>query len=481
MTSNLSATHKHPASLWVLSLIFALFMWTFGGLIASLVIFLKQDLHIPTEHAYGLFGAYASLMWTLPLIGGFLAGKIGHKPATGVGLLFVLIGMLLLMVHNLFFTYLGLAAYVTGNAFFTPGLWCLIDFCYEKNDKRREAGFTLFYMCFNVGAILGIFIGGYLSSHVGFGAAFGLNAVLLIFSFVLYVFSIRHLQFDTSRLKELEPHRRGKLKLTKFTLACIIGTPLVTLLYWYPSVNRYLLYVLCIVSFIAVFKIAMKQIKPTARFKVLGFLSLSIIAIVFWSLYGLEPSLLSVYIEHNVVKQFLGMRIPTESFFGFEGVFIVLIGFFFSRLWVYLGNRNKDPSMAFKFALSMVLIGLGFVYLYAGVYWAGLGHQLPAAWIIFAYAFFAAGELLIGPLGISMVGRLSPHGQEGFFMGVWQLVLGLGSVIAGELAKLTVTPKASSLSTTNPIFAHLFLSVGVVSIIAGCIAVLLALKIRKWL
>ena len=99
--------------------------------------------------------------------------------------------------------------------------------------------------------------------------------------------------------------------------------------------------------------------------------------------------------------------------------------------------------------------------------------------MILAYAFFASGELLVGPIGISMVGKLSPPGKEGLLMGVWQLASGLGGVFGGMLATLAVVPSNMALQPANQVYDKLFSEVGITVIVLGCLVMLFVPAIKK--
>src|SRR3990167_6620253 len=136
-TSNTSELNfKQPAALWWLALIFSLFEWSYAANVSAITLFMYEDMHSASSVAYGIFGVFASLIWTLPMIGGYLSGKFGHQYATGVGLFFCAVGtaMPALGHVNPIFIYLGLAAFAVGNGFSTPALWCLVDHAYSKND-----------------------------------------------------------------------------------------------------------------------------------------------------------------------------------------------------------------------------------------------------------------------------------------------------------------------------------------------------------
>jgi dipeptide/tripeptide permease len=68
---------KHPRALTPLTLCYALFMAAFAGILASLTLYQTNQLHMNNNTAFGVFSAAMALLWILPLIGGYLAGKWG--------------------------------------------------------------------------------------------------------------------------------------------------------------------------------------------------------------------------------------------------------------------------------------------------------------------------------------------------------------------------------------------------------------------
>jgi dipeptide/tripeptide permease len=105
---------------------------------------------------------------------------------------------------------------------------------------------------------------------------------------------------------------------------------------------------------------------------------------------------------------------------------------------------------------------------------------MPAHDIVIAYAIFATAELLVSPLGISMVGSLAPEGEEGLMMGFWQLSTGVGGVLAGYIAILPNLPQtAVPLTVSNPIYFKTFLWVGLGAVCAGLIVLLFVRQLTR--
>lgn len=470
---------KHPHALVLISICYALFMAAFCGILASLTLYQTNELHMPTDTAYGVFAAAMALLWILPLAGGYLAGKLGYMSASYVGLIICVLGMACFCFNSINMLYLGLALFVVGNAYATPAIWCVLDHCYAKDSSLREAGFTLFYLIFNFGAVVGIFMGGYLADKWGFSVEFGLDTVCLILATVSLLCFQHRIESDEGRSIAPQVSWSTAKRYTVLVLIAVIGTPFSVLLFNHLTLNNVLMLALMVFMVLFLMYKAFKLEKLEERNRLLAFIFLSIISVVFWILYSLEPSFLSVYVQNNVNTTILGIHIPAASYYAFDGVFVIIVGLILSRLWLYLSMKHKNPALSLKFASSLILIGLGFMYLA----WMVTFHKtslMPGYQVVIAYAIFATAELLVSPLGISMVGLLAPAGEEGLLMGFAQLATGVGGVIAGYIAMAPHLPDvAEPLAKSNPVYFKVFLFVGLAAVLSGVVVLFFVPALKR--
>lgn len=471
--------HKHPKALTYLTICYSLYMIGFISIVSSLVLYQTTILKIDDVTAYAIFAATIALLWILPLGGGYLSTKFGYNNGARMGLIFCTLGLAVLCIPQVEAFYVGLAFFVVGNAFGTPAIWCMVDHCYSKESEMREAGFTLFYLYFNIGALVGIFVGGYLSTTWGFAYEWAFGAVTMAIALVFLHWAKHkiHVHEGRSIAAELK-WPKGQI-WGALALICVISTPIVAILFNYPNLNNVLMLILLGVMVGILGKVAFDQKDARARGKMIVFIILSLISIAFWTLYSLEPSFLTVFIEHNAHTRFLGINIPASSYFAFDGIFVIIFGFFLSRVWVYLSERGRNPSLSSKFAASLIIIGLGVVFL--SLVLKIIGPTLMPSWcIVVAYAFFAFAELLVSPIGISMVGSLAPEGQEGVMMGFWQLASGISGIVAGYIGVFVHLPtKGEALALSNPVYMETFFYVGLGAIVAGLIILPFIGKLRR--
>src|SRR5699024_8890921 len=94
--------------------------------------------------------------------------------------------------------YIGLALLIIGNGFFKPNISTFVGELYPRNDKRKDAAFTIFYMGINFGALFALMIAGFLAEdlfhtvgadmieHFGFKCAFLASFIGMIVDQIIY-------------------------------------------------------------------------------------------------------------------------------------------------------------------------------------------------------------------------------------------------------------------------------------------------------
>ncbi len=180
----------HPVGLFTL---FFAEMWerfSFYGMRALLTLYMvKGFLEYGDSEAALIYGAYGSLVYATPFVGGVLADRIlGCRRSVILGGALMAFGHLLMGVETEYMFFLALAFLIVGNGFFKPNISTMVGSLYEPGSGKRDAGFTLFYMGVNLGAALAPLLCGYIGQHpdwgwhYGFGlATVGMMAGLAIF------------------------------------------------------------------------------------------------------------------------------------------------------------------------------------------------------------------------------------------------------------------------------------------------------------
>ena len=184
---------NHPKGLKTL---FLTEMWermSFYGMRGILVLFMTASLingglEINAVEASAIYGIYASSVYLVALLGGWIADRhIGQQNAILYGGLVIMIGDFLLAFTNIETFYLGLIFVVLGTGLLKPNISAIVGGLYEKDQARKESGFTIFYMSINIGSVLGFFICGYLGENIGWHYGFGAAGIGMAFGLIQFV------------------------------------------------------------------------------------------------------------------------------------------------------------------------------------------------------------------------------------------------------------------------------------------------------
>lgn len=149
----------------------------------------------------------------------------------------------------------------------------------------------------------------------------------------------------------------------------------------------------------------------------------------------------------------------TVSWFSIlNSFFIIVFASFFSKWW----ESKYNPSAAFKYAIGLVLLGVGFGLLAFGSNNLAEGAKVSMIWLIVAYLFHTLGELCLSPVGLSYVSKLVPARMIAFMFGMWYLAIAIGNKLAGSVGgMINEVSEAYGLSTFFLIFTIIPVAAGV--------------------
>src|SRR6267142_6039410 len=165
---------SHPSGL---STLFFTEMWerfSYYGMRAILTLYISKTLAegalaFDEKYASLIYATYVSSVWYLPLIGGWLADKIfGARRAVLIGGIAIACGHYSMAINTKANFFAGLVLIACGTGLLKPNISAMVGQLYSQGDKRRDAGFSIFYMGINLGAFLSPIIVGFLAQHIWF-------------------------------------------------------------------------------------------------------------------------------------------------------------------------------------------------------------------------------------------------------------------------------------------------------------------------
>lgn len=105
--------------------------------------------------------------------------------------------------------------------------------------------------------------------------------------------------------------------------------------------------------------------------------------------------------------------------------------------FAFLRRRNKEPSTATKIAFGLLISGLSALVMVAAVAANNNGGEKASVlWLISSYGVITIGELLLSPMGLSLVSKLSPVRITSLMMGGWFVSTSIGNKLSGVLATM---------------------------------------------
>jgi POT family proton-dependent oligopeptide transporter len=467
---------KQPKALKVFFLTEMWERFAYYAIQSLLVLFMKKTMHLSDSQAYSIFGALGALLYVTPVFGGYVADRfLGYKNAVILGGIFLALGYFLLATSPTHYFYFALSCLVAGNGFFKPNVSAAVGNLYEVEDKRRDNGFTLFYLGINIGSASGSILCGYINDTFGFPITFFVTTVALLLGVFIFIFGLRYFPQVNAKISA----RINWLPFIFIFCGSLFIIFLTSLLLQHPNLTSLLVMLFGVALVIFILKKTLHYSRKI-RSRLIVCLVLTLFATAFYALYMQMPMTLTLFIDRVVNRHILGITIPTSAFFAFDGVAIILFTPFFITLWKTLAAFGKDPSFPMKFFWGILITGVGFLVVVLGILLSPHHQLISGGWIIASYFTQTLGELCLSPIGLSMVTLLSPPEMRGMMMGVWFFNISVAAAVAGSIAKLASVPDSiQNIDTIRTIYLHAFLKFGLMTIVIAFILLLLVPKLKR--
>ncbi len=477
---------KHPSGLKTL---FLTEMWermSFYGMRGILVLFMTATLvngglEIDAVSASAIYGIYASSVYLVALLGGWLADRhIGQQNAILYGGIVIMLGHFLLAITNIQTFYLGLIFVVLGTGLLKPNISAIVGGLYENNLEQKESGFTLFYMSINIGSILGFFICGYLGENIGWHYGFGAAGVGMAFGLMQFVLTKKNLgQVGINPTIDLPKEvKKKELSILSISMIAFLLLVLSGLLgIWefnpIPIANILTVVILLIAVLYFAYLFLFGNLSNNEQKKIILIIVLFFGAALFWSGFDQAGSSFNIFAKEYTDRMFMGWEYPASWLQVLNPLLVVILSPFMAYLWFFLGKRMLDPSLPFKFGLGLIFMAIGFVFIAIGASIAMQEGLAGAKWLLLTYLFHTIGELALSPIGLAAISNLSPKRFVGQMMGIWFLASSLGAIIAGLLSGQATYEGLSSMPS-------LFNQIAIYSSIAGFILIIISRPLNNW-
>ena len=382
-----------------------------------LVLYVVHQFHWTDNRSYSLAGAYTALVYMSPLIGGYLADNIiGQSRALIIGGVTLIIGYGLIALGTETSLLIGLGSVVLGNGFYKPNVSTLVGNLYTKEDNKREGGYTLFFVGFNIGGFLANISIGFIKNAFGWQVSFLLASAGIAIGLCIFLYGRRYV-IDSFDILQISKGTSPKsLPWFRMIGSFIIIIAIASCLLFYSQLSNiaFMFFGAGIASYF-VWLIA-KYPKEQAQ-KLCLLLLLMVISVLFWGLYFEEYLAVNLFVDRVVHRTLFDVRLPATFFLSLEPFFVVTVGAYFARLLRKSPHLNIPMLNKFILALACMVIAYGALTL--STYFPMSSGQVHSYNIILYYFFITLGQLFLYPIGMAAVLKLSPKNMQGFMMGAW--------------------------------------------------------------
>ncbi|MBS0604009.1 MAG: peptide MFS transporter [Verrucomicrobia bacterium] len=419
-------TLRQPKEMYFLALTEMCQRFAFWGVANLLVLYLVQNQQFTDSSADHLFGIFTGFAFVLPVLGGYIADRMNYRLPVIWGMLLTAIGCFLIATGSISMVYVALVFIAMGGGVFTPSIYALLGSVYHQQPQLRDSGFSIYYSAVNIGVFLAMFILGVIGHAVSWKAAFLLAGLVQLLGILPFQKAIK--TFDIKKVAPISFITKHKK---------------------YPPLHRHeknRIWVICILSFFS---------------------------ILFWMAYNQGGSSMNLFALNYTDRQVMGMQMPPSWLLSSEALYLVIFAIPLAKLYTYLGKKKKDPTPPMKSTLSLFAIGICFLIMAIGASQIPSGAKTAAIspfYLFTAYAFMALGEMLIAPIGLSLITHLSPRRYTAMLVGVWYACIGIAFYLGGAIA-----PLMSKLTNMNAFFG-IFV---IISFVAGVILLVLVRKLNE--
>lgn len=440
----------HPRGLFVL---FMTEMWerfSFYGMRALFVFYLTKHFLFGDDRANLAYGAYTSLVYITPVVGGWLADRyLGGRKAVQFGGVLIAIGHFCLAIEGALPTfYLALGFIIVGTGLLKANVSAIVGTLYPRDDLRRDPAYAIFYSGINLGAFLGALACGWLGERVGWNWGFGAAGLGMLAGLVSFVAFRRDLlgRSEPPDPAALGARVAGLTRETWIYAASIAGVMLVWALMRHQGLIGLLLGLAGLLLVIYLLVTAVRTLPADERDRLFAAMILMAGSILFWALYEQAGSSINLYTDRSVDRTLFGWTVPASFYQSVNPFWVITLAPVTAALWTWLGKRGWEPSAPTKFGLGLLQLGLGYFVLVWGAR-ANAGALTPSIYIVLLYFFHSSGELCLSPVGLSAMTRMAIPRMAGLLMGTWFFATAAGEYGAGLLASMTGSGAESAART----------------------------------
>ena len=441
----------HPRGLATL---FFTEMWerfSYYGMRALLVLYMtapltgaNPGLAMDEGAAKAIYGTYVGLVYLTPIAGGWIADRIlGLRRTVLYGGIVIASGHFMMAIDMEWTFWAGLMTIALGTGLLKPNISGMVGQLYDEGDTKRDAGFSIFYMGINIGALVAPLICGTLGEEYHWHWGFAVAGVGMTLGVIQYVLGGKYLKGvgEEAAQPATPKERSGAVRIAVIVLGIIAGLiAALTLLGQSLAdsvTNSITIFILMVPIWYFRQILGRKEYTAVERNHVQAFVWVFLGAAFFWMVFEQAGSTLTLFADQVTdLTLTSGFEVPASWLQSINPLFIVIFAPVFSAVWLRWGDRA--PRTSVKFGAALIIVGFSFLILIIPTTaYEDSGTKATLWWLITVYLLQTWGELLLSPNGLSATSKLAPAGTLGQFLALWFLATSVGTTVGGQIARFT--------------------------------------------
>ncbi len=464
-----------PPGVRALYLVQSFSTFSYATLYSSLALFLTKQLNLPSVTSHTIVGLFLALNYVMQLFGGVIGGRfLSNRLLFTLALLIEITGLGCLASLEKSLLYWGLSLFLVGCGISLTCYNNMMTHRFTANDPRRENAFIFSYAAMSIGFCAGYIVSGFFDYSNQYQYLFFISlvtdgATLLVLGFNW--FTLTDANISITQGQEVKKSILG-ISLTFLLI------PGLFYCFKFAELSNQLILLISCVTFLLIFFLGIKQKQKAIQSRIMAYLLLALISMLFWMLYFTGPISIILFIKNNVERNIGGYTIATQWLLNINPFMIILAAPLLSLLISKL-QEKFNFSIPIQFAYAFVALGFSFLTLILGINFSDSNGYTSIFWIILYLVFQGLAELLIAPVGYALIGKIIPAPLQGTLMGSWMLIAGVAASLTHYFSdNMPKTIEASPL-LTNTSYLQVFMQLELWAMAGASILFLLAKKISQ--
>ncbi|CZG36588.1 Dipeptide and tripeptide permease A [Legionella pneumophila] len=472
-------SEKMSKGIMPLYLIQAFSTFSYAILYSSLSLFLTKQLGLSNTLSNSIVGLFLAFNYVLHLLGGVVGGRfLSNRALFFITTIIQTIGILLLALAVKPLLYLGLSLFLVGCGLNTTAYNSILTQRFAPDDNRRDKAFFHSYAYMNVGFCAGYIISGFFDYSNQYQTLLYVSMIPnLITLFLMGGYWSNLADRDTPLTKDKDKASLNLKKVFGWGIVLLL-IPFTLLCFHKAQFSNGVVVGLSAMMFFVILYLGYQQKSTQDKQKIMTFLILTVTSILFWMIYFTGPMGVTLFIKNNVDKHLLHYEMATQWILNINAIVIIIGAPLLSTMLTKLQAKGYNISVTSQFVWAFLILAGSFFMLSGGILSSNSLGYSSIYWVILHFITQGIAELLIGPVGYAMIGRISPPQLQGVLMGTWMMVSGVSASLSHYFSNAMTKAESTNPLLSNNDYLHVFNQLGMWALLGAVFLYLIARRIK---